>query len=358
MQRHLLEYLVCPDCQLGLNCQVTAASDHGIETGSLSCPHCGLNYPIVRGIPRFVTTERPLTGENIETAKAFGWQWQKFDKLHDLALYKAQFLDWLYPINPDFFEGKVVLDAGCGMGRFSLASSSFGAKLVLAVDASESVEAAAHNTRAVSNIHVIQADLHHLPLRSGPDAQVDFAFTIGVLHHLDAPQAGFKALVQHLCPGGTTFAWVYGRENNGWVVNVVNPIRTILTSRLPRPALYGLSWLITAVLHPVLKLIYRPANAGGAFGWLGRLLPYNAYFAWLGQFQFHHNHHVVFDHLVAPVAFYLRREEFEAWFEAAGLELIDLSWRNKNSWRGHGRLNTGVLDQPTVEATDSLVVNG
>ena len=31
------------------------------------------------------------------------------------------------------------------------------------------------------------------------------------------------------------------------------------------------------------------------------------------------------------------REEFEAWFRRAGLEDVQLSWRNENSWRGLGR---------------------
>jgi 2-polyprenyl-3-methyl-5-hydroxy-6-metoxy-1,4-benzoquinol methylase/uncharacterized protein YbaR (Trm112 family) len=337
MRLSLLEYLVCPDCQVALDCQATVENGDSIETGTLCCPQCEERYPIVRGIPRFVTVERPLSGKSVETADAFGWEWQEFRELHDLATYEAQFLDWIHPIKPEFFQGKVVLDAGCGMGRFSLVSSAFGAKIVLAVDASNAVQAAYDNAQDFPRVHVIQADIHHLPLQRGQCAQVDFVFSIGVLHHLDNPKAGFNALIQHLRPDGTIFAWVYGRENNGWLVNVVNPIRTILTARLPRRALYVLSWLITAGLHPILKLVYCPAKGAGSPGWLREILPYSDYLTWLAEFQFRHTHHVVFDHLVAPVAFYLRREEFEAWFHKAGMEVIDISWRNKNSWRGHGR---------------------
>ena len=356
MKRNLLQYLVCPDCQGGLDCRAIIAQGEDIETGTLGCSHCRKEYPIMRGIPRFVTSANPLTGENVQTADAFGWQWQAFKELHDLATYEAQFLDWLQPIPPEFFQGKVVLDAGCGMGRFSLVSSAFGAKLVLAVDASDAVEAAADNARQVSNVHVIQGDIHRLPLRHGQQAQVDFVFSLGVLHHLDNPQAGFKALIRHLRPGGTIYAWVYGRENNGWLVNFVNPIRTVLTSRLPRYALYGLSWLITAGLHPLLKWVYQPVNKVKPVAWLRKILPYNDYFAWLGQFQFRHNHHVVFDHLVAPVAFYLQREEFEAWFTEAGLEIISLTWRNRNSWRGHGRFAQTQANNDAVFTAEKISI--
>ncbi|MBN1977743.1 MAG: methyltransferase domain-containing protein [Anaerolineae bacterium] len=351
MKRALLEYIVCPECYASFECHVEVERDDEIETGSLRCSRCEKSYPILRGIPRFVTVDEPLSGKNVQTADAFGWEWQKFRELHDLATYRAQFLDWIHPIQPEFFDGKVVLDAGCGMGRFSLVSSAFGAK-VLAVDASDAVEAARENARDFSNVHVIQGDIHRLPLRLGRDAQVDFAFSIGVLHHLDSPQAGFDALVRHLRRGATIFVWVYGRERNGWLVNVVNPIRVFLTSRLPRRVLYALSWFITVVLHPIVRLIYRPLRALGRDNWLYRLLPYNDYLAWLGQFGFRHNHHVVFDHLVAPVAFYIRREEFEAWFHEAGMEIINLSWRNRNSWRGHGGF------APDVSVGESLKSEG
>ncbi len=337
MKHNLLDYLVCPDCQAALVCHIIQECEGEIETGRLACPDCKQQYPIVRGIPRFVTGERPLTTQNSKTAAAFGWEWQTFPELHDLTTYKAQFLDWIAPIQPAFFQDKVVLDAGCGMGRFSLVSSHLGASQVLAVDASAAVEAARQNARPFPNVHIIQGDIHKLPLRQGNKSQIDFIFSIGVLHHLDDPQAGFKALVRHMQPDGSIFAWVYGRENNGWLLNIVNPIRTRLTSRLPRWILYGISGLLTLGLHPLVRLVYRPVNTCDSLSWIHSQLPYNDYLNWLGQFSFRHNHHVVFDHLVAPVAFYLRRETFTAWFPAAGLEIIDISWRNRNSWRGHGR---------------------
>ena len=345
MRRELLDFLVCPDCQVSLECESEVERANQVESGSLLCPECDSRFPIVRGIPRFVTEEQPLQGKNVETANAFGWEWQEFSELHKLERYREQFLDWIEPLRPSFFEGKVVLDAGCGMGRFSMVSSEFGAREVIAVDASDAVEAAQRNARSFSNVHVVQADIHHLPLRRGEDGQMDFIFSIGVLHHLDDPEAGFRALSNHLHPAGSLFAWVYGRENNGWLVRVVNPVRIAVTSRLPRRLLYYISLLITAILHPIARYVYRPIGVSDLPDLFARALPYHAYISWLGQFGFHHNHHVVFDHLVAPVAHYIRLDSFISWFRNAELEPIHLSHRNRNSWRGHGRRR---------EVTDSL----
>ncbi|MEZ4590351.1 MAG: methyltransferase domain-containing protein [Chloroflexota bacterium] len=340
MREEILIYLVCPDCKSTLNCEAAEQVGNEIITGSLRCTNCLKTYPILRGIPRFITSEIRLSGKNIETAAAFGWEWQKFSYLHDVETYQEQFLDWVFPITPSFFENKVVLDAGCGMGRFSIVCSRFGAKEVFGLDASDSVEAAYDNAKKFPHVHILQGDIHRLPFRQGTDAEIDFAFSIGVLHHLDNPQKGFSAIVKHLKRDGTIFAWVYGRENNGWLVNFVNPVRTMLTSNLPRRVLYFISWLITLFLHPVAAWIYRPINRSKRVKWLSKYLFYNDYLVWLGQFSFLHNHHVVFDHLVAPVAFYLTKEEFEQWFFDEDMALVDLSWRNQNSWRGHGRFNS------------------
>ena len=339
MREEALNYLVCPDCHSALACEATEREDHEIISGSLCCTGCEKVYPVSRGIPRFITSDVPLSGKNIDTAAAFGWEWQKFSYLHDIETYQEQFLDWVAPIEPAFFKDKVVLDAGCGMGRFSIVCGRFGAKEVFGLDASDSVEAAYHNAKAFPHVHIVQGDIHRLPFRQGDGAEIDFAFSIGVLHHLDHPQRGFSSIVRHLKKDGSIFAWVYGRENNGWFVNFVNPVRTTLTSNLPRTVLYIISWIITLFLHPLAAWVYRPVNRSKSLKWLSNYLFYNDYLVWLGQFSFLHNHHVVFDHLVAPVAFYLTKEEFETWFIDENMQLINLSWRNQNSWRGHGRFN-------------------
>jgi uncharacterized protein YbaR (Trm112 family)/ubiquinone/menaquinone biosynthesis C-methylase UbiE len=342
MKTRLLDFLVCPACAGALTC--SAGTTHGDEimTGQLVCQSCNAAYPIRRGIPRLLP--ETILAEQQRTAEAFGWEWQEFRQLHTTGRYREQFQDWIHPIQPDFFADKVVLDAGCGMGRFAMVSAEFGAREVLAVDVSQAVEAAADNARDYPTVHVIQADIFHLPFpRRSPDgdphaAVIDFAYSIGVLHHLPDPEGGFAAISQHLKDDGALFAWVYGRENNDWIVRVVNPIRESVSSRLPRRVLYALSLALALPLQVILKLLYSPRSTHPAARALRPRLPYRAYLTWLAGFGLRHNHHVIFDHLVAPTAYYIPRADFAAWFERAGFEDVTLSWRNQNSWRGFGRL--------------------
>lgn len=332
MKSKLLNLLVCPKCEGSFRLKAEATEGEEVLDGSLVCTKCEATYSIRGGIPRILPPE--MIDEQKRTAGAFGWEWNRFPKLHDMDLYTSQFLDWIAPLTAEDVRGRTVLDGGCGMGRFSAVCSQFGAREICAIDVSSAVEAAYQNTRHLPNVHVIQTDIYNLPFRKAAD--FDFVFSIGVLHHLPNPKGGFCALARHLKPGGTIAAWVYGYENNEWLVRFGNPIRILITSRLPHSVLYVLSFLIGIPLHLMLKLLYAPAERVPALGFLKRLLPYK-YFFWLSRFSFLHTHHVIFDHLVAPKADYLKRHEFADWFAQAGLKNPVLSARNENSWRGYAR---------------------
>jgi SAM-dependent methyltransferase len=162
----------------------------------------------------------------------------------------------------------------------------------------------------------------------------DFAFSIGVLHHLPDPERGFRALVSRLRPGGAMSAWVYGREGNGWIVHIVSPIRSRITTRMPYGILDALSGALTVPLFAATRLLYRPARGTA----LSRVLPYAPYLGYIADFPFREQRSIVFDHLVAPIAFYIRHDEFAAWWERAGLGDVTIEHHNANSWRGFGRV--------------------
>ena len=324
MKPTLLPLLACPECGSDLEVRVDRQAGGEVESGALECAACNRGFPILRGIPRFATA--PSEAAARTTVQRFGWQWLEFRER--LAEYRAAFLDWVLPLGEPDFAGQVVLDAGCGMGRFTEVAASFGAAAVVGMDLSESVEVAQQIARQRENLHVVQADLLHPPLKRA----FDLAFTLGVLHHLPDGEAGFVSLLRCVRPGGRIHIWVYGREGNEWLLRLVDPLRRQLTSRLPLALLRVLAWLVAAPLHLVLLLLYRRAAR-----WPFRL-PYSPYLVWLSGFPLRHTHQVVFDHLGAPIAHYYRREEVSAWFERAGLAEHVLTARNANSWRGTARV--------------------
>jgi SAM-dependent methyltransferase len=331
MKERLLKYLVCPSCsgEIVLS-QVAHRDDAEIMEGELTCAACARTAPIVRGIPRFAQLEQVGT-EKAATAKQFGWQWQHFTQSDEL--YEDQFLGWIGPVQPEFFRDKVVLEGGCGKGRHTQLAARWGAKDVIGVDLSDAVETAFAATRGVENAHIVQADIYHLPF----PRIFDYAFSVGVLHHLPDPRGGFKSLATHVKPGGHLSAWVYGAENNGWIVRWIDPLRENLTSRIKPGTLLQLSKLPAALMYLATKLIYRPLNqvAGGV---IAQHLFYNDYLNSIARFGWSEQHTIVFDHLVAPTAFYISRADFEEWWREIAARDVDIGWHNKNSWRGFAEL--------------------
>ena len=302
--------------------------------GELRCTSCAASFPIIRGIPRFANPEL-IDSDKAATAAGFGWQWQHFTQ--EDARYAEQFLGWIAPVTPEFFRDKVVLEGGCGKGRHTQLAAGWGAKDVIGVDLSDAVETAFASTRALDNAHIIQADIYHLPLAR----QFDYAFSVGVLHHLPDPHGGFISLASKIKPGGHISAWVYGAENNEWITRLVNPVREKLTSRMNRSALLQLSKLPAACLYLATKLVYGPLNSRKNGSTLTKHLFYNDYLAAIAPFGWREQHTIVFDHLVAPTAFYIARDDFEGWWSDVDATEVVIGWHNKNSWRGWGRLGAG-----------------
>jgi len=298
--------------------------------GELRCGACGSSFPITSGIPRFANLAH-VESDKRATAEGFGWQWQHFTQEDDR--YAEQFLGWIGPVTPDFFRDKVVLEAGCGKGRHTQLAARWGAREVIGIDLSGAVETAFAATRSLPNAHVIQGDIYHLPLAR----KFDYAFSVGVLHHLPDPRGGFMSMASKVKPGGHVSAWIYGAENNEWITRFVNPVREKFTSRIDQRVLLQLSKLPTACLYLATKLIYRPLNKNGSS--LAKHLFYNDYLNSLTDFGWREQHNIVFDHLVAPTAFYISRDEFETWWHDLGARDVSISWHNKNSWRGTGVVN-------------------
>jgi SAM-dependent methyltransferase len=329
MRASLVPDLVCPLSRDSLRLEPDDSAD--VATGRLDCmgDSCRHTWEIRDGIPRLVPPD--LVPQQLDTASAFGWQWQHFAEFH--PEFEEQFLDWLEPIDRESFAGKRILDAGCGTGRHAYLAARFGASEVVALDLSGAVDAARDNLAEIDNVHVVQGDLLRLPFHIAAEGGgFDLIYSIGVLHHLPDPYAGFRSLLPYLRPGGVIAVWLYGYENNGFVRHVVEPLRKV-TTRMSRPSLRAVAWPLGVAFDAAAKGVYRPLRSTR----LGKALPLNEYMTSVADYSFRQNYGIVFDQLSAPTAAYIEKEEIEDWFAGSGLTDVRISHRHGNSWRGSGR---------------------
>ena len=337
MKTKLTQFLACPSCKGDLTCKISQeASDlpwREIMEGHLTCQTCQTNYPITRGIPRLLHPHQ-LQSEVQNTVQGFGYEWETFnDQIQDGHMSNRQnFFDFIHPFTDEFFKGKLVLDAGCGMGRFLKLGAEFGSREILGIDLSSAVDAAYRNTRHLSNAHVVQGDILFPPFQPS----FDYIFSIGVLQFLSSPQGGFQQLTKLLKRGGQISIWVYSQEGNEAIIRILSPIREHITSRLPKPMLYAVSYVLGTIQFLTLRGIYKPANEWKLLNWLASVLPKNEYLYYNSQLSLHALVSVVFDHLVPQLVVYLSKEEVMEWFEKEKLISVQISSRNRMSWRAHG----------------------
>ena len=258
------------------------------------------------------------------TASSFGFEWTKFSDI--FAEYEANFLGYIAPIGKNFFKDKLVLDAGCGAGRHAYFAAKYGAE-VIAFDLSEkAVVSAIGNTKDLRNVRIMRGDIY----RFSYDRKFDFAFCLGVLHHLPDPQAGFNKLVSLLKSGGTISIWVYGRKDNKMALYLYEPLRK-LSTRLPHKLLYYLAYL--------------PAGIMEICNRLG--LPMFTYYA---RFPFKTKLNDAFDVFSAPSAKYYTLEDIQGWFVQAGLRDIQVSYRMLDG-KAKGIKGLGVKIWPSIIKT-------
>jgi SAM-dependent methyltransferase len=124
-------------------------------------------------------------------------------------------------------ERRIVLDAGCGGGRYTAAWRLLGAGHVVGVDASPIAiaNAAARVRKAgLAGVQFHQGDVLALPFK---DDTFDVVFSNGVLHHTTNWTAGIFEAVRVLRPGG--LGWLYLIERPGGLFwDVIETLREAL----------------------------------------------------------------------------------------------------------------------------------
>jgi SAM-dependent methyltransferase len=192
-------------------------------------------------------------------ADSFGYQWREFSTTQLLPDWAEMNFRRKTGLRLEDLKGKVVLDVGCGMGRFAEVATRWGASVV-GIDLSAAAEVAARNLEDRSFL-ALQADVLALPF--APES-FDCIYSIGVLHHTPDCERAFKNLPQYLKPGGSLGVWLYSGYNKWYrfsdqyrKITHRLPIRTLHTFlRFVVPILYWLDCALRAI-----PLVGKPVAA-------------------------------------------------------------------------------------------------
>jgi uncharacterized protein YbaR (Trm112 family) len=220
----LLKLLCDPTDKSELRLEQTVTADDGKITSGVLISRSGRAYPIRDGIPRFVET---AVGETVES---FGDEWNKFN-------YDAFKENWRKHVvantfgQEDGFRDRVVVDAGAGSGMQSRWIAEAGARRVIALELSHSVDGIMRRNLAnTPNVEVVQCSIDSPPLR---DECADLVYCHNVIQHTPSVEGTAHALWRLVAPGGELAFNCYARNDlglarhlrfqfNGWLRSVLS----------------------------------------------------------------------------------------------------------------------------------------
>src|SRR5258708_19658122 len=195
---------------------------------------------------------------NVDTnvAAGFGHEWSTFRQgenelsaIDRQAIFQSYF--HIFPWD-DLPPDPVGIDVGCGSGRWSVMVAPKVGHLHL-LDASEdALDVARQNLAGAANVSFHLASVGNIPLE---DNSLDFAFSLGVLHHVPDTAAAIRAVTAKLKVGAPFLIYLYYALDNRprWyraIWQFSNFFRMIISSLPPTAPLI--------ITHIISLLFYLP----------------------------------------------------------------------------------------------------
>jgi glycosyltransferase involved in cell wall biosynthesis/ubiquinone/menaquinone biosynthesis C-methylase UbiE len=257
------------------------------------------------------------------TVAGFGREWITFPQ--DVSVLSMEERTTIFDNYFDIFPWDslpancVGADVGCGSGRWALLAAPLVGHLHL-IDASEdAISVAKTNLAELGNVSFHVASVADLPLA---DASLDFAYAVGVLHHVPDTERAIRSIARKLKPGAPFLIYLYYALENqpAWyrgVWRLSNALRIVL-SRSPPAVRYAASQGIAAV-------VYWPLARTAALLDGIRPLPQWVPLSFYKDRSFYVMRTDAYDRFCTPLEKRFTKEQVRNMLEAAGFERVRFS---------------------------------
>lgn len=222
MTPFLLDLLCDPATGEPLSLREAEFDNNGnIVSGLLFSPS-GNTYSIRGGIPRFADNHPALRA----SVTSFGDEWNHFNFIDFKTNWLSHTVKNTFG-DPEYFSGRIVVDAGGGSGSQTKWFSEYGAKHVIMLDLSHSVDdVAQRNLRGLPNVDVIQCSIDAPPIRAN---SIDgIVYCHNVIQHTPSVERTARALFNIVAPGGE---FVF----NCYQLNDSTPLRWVRFHLIQKP---------------------------------------------------------------------------------------------------------------------------
>jgi len=259
-------------------------------------------------------------------AEGFGREWSTFRQSEDeLAAEQRQamFDDFfaVFPWEQLPAGGGTGVDVGCGSGRWAALVAPRVAHLHL-VDVSPAALAVARtNLAGADNVSFHCASVSEIPL---PDASQDFAYSLGVLHHIPDTRRGLMDVARKLKPGAPLLLYLYYAFDNrpAWfraIWAASNAVRRVVSHMPPAIQRVISRTIATFVYWPLARGAFLVEKAGGS--------PAGLPLAWYRDKSFYVMRTDAYDRFCTRLEKRFTRAEIEMMLQEAGFAEIRFSDR-------------------------------
>lgn len=195
-----------------------------------------------------------LENADEETTAGFGYEWSTFQQdQNELpasdreAIFNEYFRIFPWAILP---PDSVGLDVGCGSGRWSVLVAPRVGHLHLLDVSADALAVAKKNLAHATNTTFHLASVGDIPLHDG---SLDFAFSLGVLHHVPDTLSAIKQVALKLKKGAPFLIYLYyALENRPWWFRSIwklSDMSRIVICRFPRSVRMVVSQIIAASVY-------------------------------------------------------------------------------------------------------------
>ena len=160
-----------------------------------------------------------------QTKESFSYQWENLkegDALLGDQAFERQIMDLAAAycgVEKSWFRGKTVLDAGCGIGRWSYAFLKLGAEVTAIDQSAQGIEYVQGLLSSQGTFRAQCADiLEPLPF----DSSFDLVWSFGVTHHTGNTKLAVENVARVVKPGGRLFLMIYGEPRSPGQFGEVN----------------------------------------------------------------------------------------------------------------------------------------
>ena len=119
-------------------------------------------------------------------------------------------------------KNKTIAEIGVGSGRILKNLLHFSPKTIYGIEPSQAINVAKTNLNS-DKINFLNIKAEELNFEN----EIDYIFSIGVIHHIPNYELAIKKIYRSLKPGGKFIMWVYGKEGNELYLFLFNNLRRI-----------------------------------------------------------------------------------------------------------------------------------